>query len=75
MFKMNLQEVSEEISVHLDCIKEYFIPGAKITLIIRASDDEMGVKDFVMTDDTLLELAKLIERRRIAAEEETDAKQ
>lgn len=64
---MTLEETQEEVSDHLDKIKRYFKPGAKITVLVRAPDDPDGRKDFMMGDDDPQEVMNMIARRMAAA--------
>jgi hypothetical protein len=56
-------ELGERLSPHLDAIKEAFMPGVKITVLVRAPDDPEGLKDFVIGDDGLQDAMNVIARR------------
>lgn len=47
---MTLQDTQDQISDHLDTIKSYFKPGAKIMIMIGFPPDPHGRKDFMMGD-------------------------
>lgn len=47
---MTLQETQEEVAEHLDVIKSYFKPGAKVMILIGFPPDPQGNKDFMMGD-------------------------
>ncbi len=63
---MSFQQVTEDVSDHLDRIKSYFKPGAKITILVRHTDDPEGRKDFMMGDDDPQEAMNMIARRMAA---------
>lgn len=50
-----------EAAVHLDRIAAMFKPGVKLTLIVRTPGNDEA--DFTMSDDDLLEVVKVLERR------------
>ncbi len=47
---MTLAEIQEEVSDHLDKIKSYFKPGARVLVMVGFANDQEGRKDFVMGD-------------------------
>lgn len=55
--------LGEQLSPHLDAIKEAFKPGAKITVLVRRPDDPDGLQDFVIGDDGLQDAMNMIARR------------
>ena len=59
---MNLEEVRRETSYHMDQIISCFKHGAKIAVIVRTPGDDEA--DFMLTDDDLDELQKVIERMK-----------
>ncbi|RWP88328.1 MAG: hypothetical protein EOR12_16575 [Mesorhizobium sp.] len=59
-----LDEVSDKVAGHMDEILKCFKAGAKITVLVRAPDKATG--DFCLSDDDLGEVAKMVERRRLA---------
>jgi hypothetical protein len=46
------QELHEELSCHLDAIKEHFIAGARVTLVVRFPDSRKD-NSCVLSDDDL----------------------
>lgn len=65
---MDIQDVAQIASDHMDEIKSCFKPGAKITLLIRFPDDAAGKYDFMMGDDDPQEAMNLIARRMAGPE-------
>lgn len=61
--KLEIAQVN--VADHMDSILRVFKPGAKITVIVRRPGQPE--QDFLMTDDDLEEVSRLIERRRVAA--------
>ena len=59
---MNLQEVTDEASFHLNKILKCFKLGAKITVIVRRPENDEC--DFILTDDDVSEAIKALERRK-----------
>lgn len=64
---MTLQETQEEVSDHLDAIKGFFKPGAKIMIMVGFPPDPHGAKDFMMGDLDPQEAANMAVRRMAAA--------
>jgi hypothetical protein len=58
---MTLAEAQYIVSDHMTDILRCFKPGAKITVTVRTPD--YPDRDFLMTNDDLPEVRKLIERR------------
>lgn len=63
---MNFQQVTEEVSDHLDKIKRHFKPGVKVTILVRREGDDEGRQDFMMGDDDPQEVMNMIARRMAA---------
>lgn len=61
-----LQEVRADVAGHMDEIKRYFKPGAKVTVMVRFPGHP--TRDFMMTDDDLSGLREMLDR---SAERET----
>lgn len=61
---LNLRRVGEEVSYHLDEIKKLFLPGVKVTLLVRRPSRPDGSQDFSMSDDDPTEAIRALERRR-----------
>lgn len=59
---MNIQEVTDEVSFHLDKILKCFKPGAKITVIVRRPENDEA--DFTLSNDDISEAIKALERRK-----------
>lgn len=57
-----LEDVSIEVSGHMDSILECFKPGAKITVLVRQPG--FPDQDFMLTSDSPDEAIALIERRK-----------
>jgi len=57
---MTLQEATRIVEEHLNYAAECFKPGTKITFFARTPGNDNA--DFVLTNDTKTELAKLVER-------------
>lgn len=51
---------------HADEIKELFVDGAKITILVRQPSYPDGSRDFVLTDDTLKEAIEALTIREAA---------
>lgn len=72
----SLQEVAGIAAGNLEEIRALFNPGSKITLIVRnpTVEDKLGVPagnvDFILTDDTVIDGMKALQRRGIAAGDE-----
>ena len=49
----DLQQVAAEIGQHLAEIQALFLPGAKLTLLVRHPSHRDGSRDLVQTNDTL----------------------
>lgn len=56
------QQVQYNIGVYMDRIRSNFSGDALITVIVRTPDDVE--RDFVMTNDTLVEISTLIDRHK-----------
>lgn len=57
---MSIQLVKQKIEQHLNQIKPFFVDGMELTFIARKPDNDRA--DFVVTNDSLPELAKVVER-------------
>lgn len=64
---MTLQETQEEVAAHLDTIKTYFKPGAKVMILIGFPPDPHGSKDFMMGDLGPQEVMDMAARQMAAA--------
>jgi hypothetical protein len=51
-----VQAVREEASEHLAAIQAMFVPGAKVSLLVRHPSHPDGTRDFYLTDDTIPEV-------------------
>lgn len=51
----------EHVSRHMDAILDVFLPGAKITVMVRRPGEP--TQDFMLTDDVIPEIRALLERR------------
>ena len=60
----DLERVKYEASNHMDSIHRLFKPEVRLTLIARTPGNDDT--DFMLTDDDLSEVARLIERRKEA---------
>lgn len=57
-----IQELHRDCEMHLNRIHENFVPGSKVTLIVRTPGNDEA--DFLLTIDDLNEVAKVIERSK-----------
>lgn len=57
-----LDDVQDIVSEHMDAIKRCFKRGVKITVMVRTPN--LPDRDFMMTDDSLDEVLKMLARRR-----------
>lgn len=55
---------AENVGQHMDAILSNFLPGAKITVLVRRPGEPE--RDFMMTDDDPLEAIAMIQRRTSA---------
>lgn len=60
---MTVQEVKQQIERRLNQIKPFFVPTMELTFIARKPDNDHA--DFVVTNDSLAELAKVVERMQV----------
>lgn len=60
---MSVALVKQKIEHHLNQIKPHFVPGMELTFIARKPDNDRA--DFVVTNDSLAELAKVVERMQV----------
>lgn len=60
-----LRAAQATVGGHMDAIAGVFLPGAKVTVIVRNPDGENvpGAQDFMMTSDSLDEVAGVLRRR------------
>ena len=58
---MNLQDVAESVQWHMNEMLKLFKPGRKITVLVRSP--EQPTADFCMTNDDLVEVATMVQRR------------
>jgi hypothetical protein len=58
-----LARVRGAIEQHLAEIHGLFLPGSKITILIRQPDHPDGSRDLVMTDDTLHAAVNALQQR------------
>lgn len=61
-----VREVTLECQRHMDAILKLFVPGSKITLLVRQPGQPDGSQDFVMTNDFLEESIKALKIREQA---------
>jgi hypothetical protein len=62
---LDLIRVQELVANHMDKMKKLFRPGVKIAVLVRTPG--IPERDFVMTDDALPELRKMLDRRGVDA--------
>lgn len=64
----DLTAAQATVGQHMDSIARCFLPGARVTTLVRNPDGEAtpGARDFMMTSDTLDEVAEMLRRRIIA---------
>jgi hypothetical protein len=67
---MTLDEVHQEVSAFLTEAERFFKPGVKLTFIMRRPDNDEC--DILITDDSLDELAAVIERMKKREKEKAD---
>ena len=48
----------------MEAILREFKPGAKITVVVRAADDPQGLRDFVLSNDTIDDAIAVLQRRK-----------
>jgi hypothetical protein len=60
-----LEHVRHDVAEHLEGIKSMFVAGAKISVFVRHPG--YPDRDFVLTDDNLAEVIKMVRRRDPAA--------
>lgn len=65
-----LERVGEIVSGHMNDIADCFKPECKIAVIVRTPGNDEA--DFLMTNDDLSEVAKLIDRRTSPPTDETE---
>lgn len=59
-----LDEVREDVSLHMTEILTNFKPGAKITVLVRRPEHRDGSQDFVLTNDDLGEAIEALTIRK-----------
>lgn len=57
-------DAGRAIAGHLSEIKGLFVPGTKVTLIVRRPEKPDGSQDFVLTDDLIDEAIAALLRRK-----------
>lgn len=60
-----LELVTNYVSNMMNSALRYFAPGSKITVIVRLPEDDEA--DFVLTNDELAEVGRVVDRRTAAA--------
>ncbi|WAJ27118.1 hypothetical protein [Jiella sp. R10] len=63
-----LDRVRQQVAAHLDVIGHLFIPGAKLTILVRRPGEPDC--DFLMTNDEMSEVAAMVARLSDDAGEE-----
>lgn len=61
---MTLEEVQDEVAVHMDDIVKMFKPGAKVTVLVRFPG--FPERDFLMTSDDTDGIIEAVARRQQA---------
>jgi hypothetical protein len=54
-------QLHDNIAPLLDAARKHFVPGVKLTLIVRSP--EHAERDIIVSDDTLDEVNKVIQRK------------
>jgi hypothetical protein len=61
--KFKIENTQDHVAFHMDKIVKHFVPGSKITVLVRQPSDSEGKQDFIMTNDDLNEAKTMVQRR------------
>jgi hypothetical protein len=61
-----VQDVAAIVAAHMEDIESLFLPGSKITVLVRRPEKPDGSQDFILTNDTIEDAIGALQLRQRA---------